>query len=583
VTYNYNQAGWLNSVDGYINGITYNARGQKKLVTYANNLTTTLTYNDPVDRPGAPSDFRLFNRMTSANQQNLTYLYDPVGNITSIDDSLFTASRTFTYDDLNRLETASGTFGSNQSQQDCTGANRYIYNAIGNITGKCGAALDYNDPLHPSAVTFNSATGRNYTYDANGNMTARGTQTLSWDIDNRVTSVSIFGGGTTSMEYDYTGMRVKKDAPTGITLFPFKGYEIAPGGTITKFIRLGNETLTANKGGEKLFYHNDHLGGVNVITDINGAQAQVDEYDTWGAVSKAVGNIDQTHRFTGQELDPESGLYYYGGRYYDQEIGRFVSPDPFVQAPAEPQTLNRYGYVLNSPQNYIDPSGYEVSSGDGGGSYSGGFFNWWSWYHFFDSLFGGDDKKPQHRPKPKQRTHHQQQIKVENEGREPLKNVSVYNSQVSAGLDQPTGNARNDNPDRGPWWNQRCFNCDPFDIPSRGGYPVKIFSFSNGGVKMICKGETGNGPCQVIFSDTSNSSELTIEMFDQKVDPRCEQCKINGRIVDKGELSCNIFGGTCDASGRFTPHRPPPREQTVPEIWQRVVEHIFGPKGVAEE
>jgi len=214
VTYNYNQAGWLNSVDGYINGITYNARGQKKLVTYANNLTTTLTYNDPVDRPGAPSDFRLFNRMTSANQQNLTYLYDPVGNITSIDDSLFTASRTFTYDDLNRLETASGTFGSNQSQQDCTGANRYIYNAIGNITGKCGAALDYNDPLHPSAVTFNSSTGRNYTYDANGNMTARGTQTLSWDIDNRVTSVSIFGGGTTSMEYDYTGMRVKKDAPT---------------------------------------------------------------------------------------------------------------------------------------------------------------------------------------------------------------------------------------------------------------------------------------------------------------------------------------------------------------------------------
>jgi RHS repeat-associated protein len=57
-------------------------------------------------------------------------------------------------------------------------------------------------------------------------------------------------------------------------------------------------------------------------------------------------------------LDPESGLYYYGGRYYDPELGRFISPDPFVPEPSDPQSLNRYSYVLNNPVNYIDPTGF---------------------------------------------------------------------------------------------------------------------------------------------------------------------------------------------------------------------------------
>jgi RHS repeat-associated protein len=85
---------------------------------------------------------------------------------------------------------------------------------------------------------------------------------------------------------------------------------------------------------------------------------QRNEYDPWGSVSKAVGNYDPTHRFNGKELDPETGLYYYGGRYYDPEISRFISPDPFVPEPGNPQALNRYSYTINNPQKYIDPTGY---------------------------------------------------------------------------------------------------------------------------------------------------------------------------------------------------------------------------------
>jgi RHS repeat-associated protein len=140
--------------------------------------------------------------------------------------------------------------------------------------------------------------------------------------------------------------------------YPFTGYEIDPNGVITKFISVGGESLASRKGATQYFYHNDHLGSVNVVTNLAGAQVQLIEYDPWGAVSKIVGTIDPDTRFTGQKLDPETGLYYYGGRYYDAEIGRFISADPFVQTPFDPQNLNRYSYVINNPQNYIDPDGY---------------------------------------------------------------------------------------------------------------------------------------------------------------------------------------------------------------------------------
>ena len=127
---------------------------------------------------------------------------------------------------------------------------------------------------------------------------------------------------------------------------------------VTKFIKIGIETFASKRGANKYFYHNDHLGSVNVITNFSGTRAQLNEYDPWGGVSRSEGNIDPTHRFNGKELDAESGLYYYGGRYYDSEVSRFISGDPFVPGPGNPQSLNRYSYTINNPQNHLDPSGH---------------------------------------------------------------------------------------------------------------------------------------------------------------------------------------------------------------------------------
>jgi len=285
--------------------------------------------------------------------QDLSYTHDNVGNITSITDVLWSASREFTYDGLNRLTSATGNFGVNQALT----TQFYRYTAIGNILEKAGILYSYTNPTHPSAVSSTSD-GKTYTYDNNGNMVTGGNRSMVWDFDNRVTSVTT-GGVNASMDYDYTGTRVKKNGSGGTTYFPFSGYEEGPGSLRTKYIRIGIENIASKKStGEKLFYHNDHLGGVNVITNDSGLLAQIIEYDPWGKISRQEGSGESLRRFTGKILDPESGLYYYGGRYYDPELGRFISPDPFVSEPDDPQNLNRYSYVLNNPVNAIDPDGY---------------------------------------------------------------------------------------------------------------------------------------------------------------------------------------------------------------------------------
>jgi hypothetical protein len=204
--------------------------------------------------------------------------------------------------------------------------------------------------MHPSAVTNHAGLGKSYSYDANGNMLTRGNQTLTWDIDNRVSSIAISGGGSTSMEYDYAGVRVKKNAPAGITLYPFAGYEIDPNGVITKFIRIGIENFASKKGTNKYFYHNDHLESVNVITDIAGTRVQLNEYDPWGTVSRSEGAIDLAHRFTGQKLDPETGFTITAAGITTPRPGGLSPPIPSSRRSSIRKTLTATATSSTTPR-----------------------------------------------------------------------------------------------------------------------------------------------------------------------------------------------------------------------------------------
>ena len=94
------------------------------------------------------------------------------------------------------------------------------------------------------------------------------------------------------------------------------------------------------------------------MTGDTGGVVETSEYKPYGSFRHRTGTSVSDYQFTDQEFDSSSGLYNYDGRLYDPVIGRFISADPFVQDPFNPQFLNRYTYCLNNPLIYVDPSGY---------------------------------------------------------------------------------------------------------------------------------------------------------------------------------------------------------------------------------
>ena len=106
------------------------------------------------------------------------------------------------------------------------------------------------------------------------------------------------------------------------------------------------------------FYHNDHLGSPLAMTDENGNVVWRRDYKPFGQeIDRGGETTFNTHTYTGKEFDAETGLYYYGARYYDPVIGRFISVDPAEADSSNPQSWNRYVYSLNNPYRYVDPDG----------------------------------------------------------------------------------------------------------------------------------------------------------------------------------------------------------------------------------
>ena len=101
----------------------------------------------------------------------------------------------------------------------------------------------------------------------------------------------------------------------------------------------------------------DHLGSTNVTYNTANGVSTAQRYYPWGTVRPGPNNALPTgYTFTGQ-LDSGLGLMYYGARFYDGALGRFISPDTIVPSPGDPQSLNRYSYVGNRPTVLVDPLG----------------------------------------------------------------------------------------------------------------------------------------------------------------------------------------------------------------------------------
>ena len=342
----------------YLRTASFNAFNQITQFEYGNSVTTTYDYYDTATEydssAGTYYSHRLRQITTSPSSiLRLQYGYDPVGNVkTKTDLNTSSYSETYAYDHLARLTTASATV---------YGAKSYTYDPIGNMLTKDGRTYTYGFGNHQ--VTADGV--YTYEYDANGNMIYKkqsGTvvQAYSYNYDNMIESVDDDGDVSFYSYFDIN--RVRKDENGTITRYFFAEYEEEEDvstGQITelKYYFANNQRLARDSSVDGLaYYHQDHLGSSTRMTDAAGTVIRTMGYQPYGTDSYSTGSASVKYKYTGQEKD-NTGLYYYGARFYDPDLGRFLQADTIIPYPDDPQSFNRYSYVRNNPIKYIDPSG----------------------------------------------------------------------------------------------------------------------------------------------------------------------------------------------------------------------------------
>ena len=103
----------------------------------------------------------------------------------------------------------------------------------------------------------------------------------------------------------------------------------------------------------------DHLGSVSVLVDTTPQIVQWQFYKPYGEIAQQSSGGSLTEvGYTGQRLDSDDGLMYYGARFYDPSLSYFVSTDPTTPDPSNPMDFERYSYARSNPLRYVDPSGY---------------------------------------------------------------------------------------------------------------------------------------------------------------------------------------------------------------------------------
>ena len=202
---------------------------------------------------------------------------------------------------------------------------------------------------------------QHFTYDANGNTPSDASKTYSWDFENRLSSVTVPGTGTTTFRYDALGRRIQKSGPLGTTNYLYDGRDLteevdSSGNVLARYTQGPgiDQPLSQLRSGTTSYYHQDVLGSVTSLSDGTGALAKTYAYDSFGKLTSSTGTLTNPFQYTGREFDQETALYFYRARYLDQDTGRFLSEDPVG---FNGDGANFYAYMGNDPVNYDDPMG----------------------------------------------------------------------------------------------------------------------------------------------------------------------------------------------------------------------------------
>jgi RHS repeat-associated protein len=348
---------------------------------------------------------------TTAYHYAVTYAAN--SNVASVTDTAI-GNWTYAYDTLNRVASATASTAGIVTPWGTYQTQCWTYDSFGNRTGEgeMTAATACPNPItganHSSWAKYNTSnqltsnsTVANFVYDDAGNTTNDGINKYVYDLDGRICAVTTAtgSGAITQYVYDAEGRRVAKGtlstfpaagqtcaAPTTANGFSLTGTGAAlylrgeMGDQDTELDGLGNWrhtnvfaggglTATYDTGTKATlsFNFSDWLGSKRLQSNFNGTTQNTWASDPFGSYLKALGTgADATeHHFTGKERDAESGNDYFGARYYESGLGRWISPDwspsPTVLQYAnanDPQSVNLYGYVKNNPVGRADADGH---------------------------------------------------------------------------------------------------------------------------------------------------------------------------------------------------------------------------------
>jgi RHS repeat-associated protein len=303
------------------------------------------------------------------------YTYDANGNrATQVETNGGAAeTTTYTYDDADRMV-----------QVDYPGrSTTYVLDAVGNRMSETSVSgpdtlvsriFSYDNRHRLMGITdqLDPARSVSYGYDVNGNQTSRsqGGATTLFRYDSRDQLLEVEQDSSTigTFSYDFQGLRVVKHGADGLLRYVYDGSSVllqtsAIGDLVARYDYGPDRLLAVNHFTEgRSFYHFDALDSITNLTDNGGSIQARYQYDAWGNYRSSVGDRWNPFGFTGHEYDKETNLYYARARFYDPEVGRFLTQDPFDGSLTTPPSLHKYLYAYGNPTVYWDPDGEQSIS-----------------------------------------------------------------------------------------------------------------------------------------------------------------------------------------------------------------------------
>jgi len=338
-----------NSIN-YVTSATYAPQGALATAAYGANITFSAGYNNRL----WPNDLK---GKTSSTFFELQSSYYSNGNVHLVTNTVTSArSETFGYDYLNRITSAQSGVTSGQY---CW-SQSFSYDRYGNLTSMnntgsgSGCWSLYSPNL--SVNTYNQISA--FSYDASGNTTADGAYSYAWNGEGLQKSA-----GTTNYTYDGDSKRVEKSTGTYYWFSP-DGLPLAEtdssGNTQNEYIYFsGRHAARRDSSGNVYYCFLDQIGTSHLIANASGAVCYDADYTPFGQELAYTTSCAQKYKFTGLELDSETGNDHAWFRNYGWNVGRWLSPDTVGGDVTNPQSLDRYTYALDNPTTLTDPVGLD--------------------------------------------------------------------------------------------------------------------------------------------------------------------------------------------------------------------------------